>query len=271
MNQTILIISFLLFNLVSYCQPNKMTPVSDSTVALGIIQADVFLGNSFSDRNFYTDKYLDKNTVVILCGAKNGVSDNKSFEVVYNNKTYFVDVNNVETNPINFEIFNSANLDTSLKFRKAAINMGKVLYAEKLEKAFSWIDSTKPYGIVLTKNNVYDESEYTDGTGVEFEITNTSKKTIKYVTFNFTGYNAVNDKVITAKTSLKSRKGIGPIGLGEGGSYTFEYVWFTDIVEYMKVNSIKLQYTDGTFKTITNISSIKMPIEYKTLLDEYEE
>ena len=70
---------------------------------------------------------------------------------------------------------------------------------------------------------------------------------------------------------MKSRKGIGPIDPGESGGYTFEYVWFTDIVEYAKTNSIKLQFKDGSIRTLTNISSITVPDKIKQILEEIEE
>lgn len=62
----------------------------------------------------------------------------------------------------------------------------------------------------------------------------------------------MNDKV----SSLKSLKGIGPIGENESTSYTFNYVWFTDIVTDFKLVSIKIQYMSGAIKVITDSNSI---------------
>ena len=43
----------------------------------------------------------------------------------------------------------------------------------------------------------------------------------------------------------------------ESADYEFEYTWFTDIVEYAKIRSIKVDYKNGTSKTITNVSKIE--------------
>lgn len=264
MKSKLLTILFIFQAVIAFCQKPDYKLVSDTTIALGVIKEGTYLGKAHSSYNSYYDKRLDKFTVVVLCGAKKGSSDYKAYEVVYNGKPYFVDVNNVETNPLNFEAFLNMDEEQYAKVRKASIDMGKYAHSDKIDKALKWLETTKPYGIALYKYSAYDESEYTDGTGMEFEIINTGKKTIKYVTFNFTGYNAVDDKVSTMKT----RKGIGPIKPEASGAYTFEYVWMSDIVEYSKINSIKLQFMDGTFKTITNIQAIKIPSEYKELLEE---
>jgi hypothetical protein len=43
----------------------------------------------------------------------------------------------------------------------------------------------------------------------------------------------------------------GPIKPDENGSYNFKYTWFTDLVQRVKITQIKVQYMDGSFKTIT--------------------
>lgn len=59
----------------------------------------------------------------------------------------------------------------------------------------SYLDFFKTHKFVITEAQVYDESEYTDGTGYRFEIYNGYDKTIKYVTITFKGMNAVDDPV----------------------------------------------------------------------------
>ena len=50
----------------------------------------------------------------------------------------------------------------------------------------------------------------------------------------------------------------------EDASYLFESIWFSDIVDYVKINSIKIQYFDNTFLVIKN------PIYYRNLNDRFK-
>ena len=65
-------------------------------------------------------------------------------------------------------------------------------------------------------------------------------------------------------------KSIGPIKPDESGLYTFEYVWYTDIVETAKITNIKIQYMDGTFKTITVPDKVIMSDSLLKILDEQD-
>ena len=104
-------------------------------------------------------------------------------------------------------------------------------------------------------------SEYTEGTGVDFTFYNPTKKVVKYVHATVVGMNPVDDPVIEGGKTSHTLKCIGPINPGETGSYSFEYVWFTDIVERAKLTSIKVQYMDGTEKIISKPSEVIMPKE----------
>lgn len=87
--------------------------------------------------------------------------------------------------------------------------------------------------------------------GAEFKIYNASKKTIKYITFNFHAKNAVGDKVLYRKGAYStSRKGIGPVEPYSTGAWEFDTVWLTDIVDELITTTIVIQYMDGTIKTI---------------------
>ena len=120
-------------------------------------------------------------------------------------------------------------------------------------------------GIGVFSFGAVDASEYTEGTGVEMTFYNPTKKIVKYVHATVVGYNAVNDPVVESGKTSHTLKCIGPINPGEDGTYNFEYVWFTDIVETAKLTSIKVQYMDGTEKIISKPSEVIMP---KALIKE---
>jgi hypothetical protein len=75
-----------------------------------------------------------------------------------------------------------------------------------------------------------------------------------------TGLNPVGDAVFnTFKGSSKfALKGVGPIPPKTSSKFEFKNAWFTDLVESVIINSVKVQYMDGSIKTITNPKSIMM-------------
>lgn len=139
-------------------------------------------------------------------------------------------------------------------------------HMHKTKEHLDELKSHTKYGLSIVSWGAYDESEYTDGTGMKFEFYNPTKKTIKYITINFVGYNAVDDPVSTYEGSTLTRKCIGPIEPKDQATYEFEYVWFTDIVEYAKIKSILVQYKDGTSKRINNASNIVWSDELNSFL-----
>ena len=83
-------------------------------------------------------------------------------------------------------------------------------------------------------------------TGFRGSFTNTSTKKIKYLYITVRAENAVDDLA-----GIKTTKAIGPIAYNEVGSYSFENLFFSRIIESVRITSIKIQYFDGTIKLIT--------------------
>ena len=126
----------------------------------------------------------------------------------------------------------------------------------KLQDYKDELNSFEKYGISIVNWGIYDQSEYTDGTGFRIKFYNPTNKTIKYITINLIGYNSVNDPVSSRGKYTLSPKCVGPIEPEETGSYEFDYLWFTDLVDNAKIKSIVVQYMNGTTKTISNIDPI---------------
>lgn len=135
--------------------------------------------------------------------------------------------------------------------------LNQILYYKRLDEALKKVKSYSKYGLAIERWSIYDESEYTDGTGIRIKFLNPTEQMIKYISITFQGYNAVNDPYGRPIT----RKCIGPIEPQETASYEFEYVWFSDIVEYAKIRSITVTYKNGSSKTIANPSSIMLSDE----------
>lgn len=129
-----------------------------------------------------------------------------------------------------------------------------------LKRAVKALEATEKYGVAITLAHVYDVSEHTEGTGFEVTVINSGKKTIKYVTFSIVGVNAVGDPVRGSRGSGSTvmLRGIGPIEPDGKGLYSKDYLWMTDIVEAFKISQVRLEFTDGSSKTIRDVASIEL-------------
>lgn len=116
------------------------------------------------------------------------------------------------------------------------------------------------HGVSVLDFSVYDESKYTEATGFKLEVYNPTQKTIKYIRVELMGMNAVDDPVRDrfGGSAIKQVRGIGPIEPQDFGSYTFEHLWFTDTVEWAKLVSLRVDYMDGSSKTIKNLKRVKV-------------
>ena len=86
--------------------------------------------------------------------------------------------------------------------------------------------------------------------GVAFTALNTSNKTAKYVILEVVGYNVVDDPV-WSDGYLQRCRGIGPIGPGETGSWSFDNIWEQGkIVHSYEIKALVIQYKDGTSKRV---------------------
>ena len=139
----------------------------------------------------------------------------------------------------------------SSKILNSFIQTSKEKYENYKKITAVYLEEGKSSGILIKEASIFDQSEYIDGTGFKITFTNPTNKTIKYITFTITGINRVNDIV-----STKSIKGVGPIFPKSEGEYTFKYLWNNDLVHTFKIPLIKIQYTDGTFKTINNAEKL---------------
>lgn len=95
-------------------------------------------------------------------------------------------------------------------------------------------------------------NEYSSFVNVDIKIINPYKKRIKYAWVSFYAKNAVGDPVKDRITNSpnKTVRAIGPIDPKETGSYTFENVYYSKVIESLKIIQIKIQFFDGSIKLI---------------------
>jgi len=142
-------------------------------------------------------------------------------------------------------------------------------YVRQLKDVKAQLDATSKYGVALLQTRLFDTSEYTEGTGFSVRVLNTGKKAIKYITFSLVGLNAVDDPVKGRhqRSATVTLRGIGPIEPNHSGTYTEKYMWSTDLVESFNLLSIRVEYMDGTQKTIPGTAKLRIPPSDVALMD----
>lgn len=271
MKKMLLVLLFVILSQSVFSQSatikNEQKNFTDTSSVIGVTLKSVFIGTEIKE--FYdfctleNKKLLPAKTILFIGGKS--VCKNKDYYVVYyKTKKYYVEDQDIyvsQEDKIGIDNLKELSKDV---FESKAKYYGELIYNRDLLLLKDFNTKSTKQGLIILEKDLRDESEYTDGTSLLINILNPSKKTIKYITFTIIGYNAVDDKVGNPIT----KKCIGPIAQDESGSYDFEYLWFTDIVETCKITNIKIQYMDNTYKTITNPKSIEIPNSLKYLLEE---
>lgn len=274
-------ISFFFFSLLlflsGYGQEKKSIDILDTTMLVGVVTEDCFIGKEISSSSCFVgmEKYIKKGTPIIIggvtsCSYSQYSTPRDFYEIYYNNQKYFIERESLATHDLAFSKIKEMSVTSSDAFRKSAIRIAGLLYEKDSRQLTKFLNSTKSKGVAILNWQFYDESEYTSGTSVKISVYNPTQKTIKYIWFTFGGYNAVGDKIVDRKRGGNiTMQGIGPIKPGENGSYKYDYVWFTDLVQTAKVLSLKVQYMDGTIVTVSNPKEIILPKNlYELLSDE---
>jgi hypothetical protein len=228
-----------------------------------------------------SDTLIKKGTYITISSF---VCNDNIVEVIINNKIYYSSYMHFKYYLLNFHDIKKFSIENLNSYKEFALKNSYITDSlnyytqilDSLEKKKAKLLLLKKYdkgikeGIIITNLQLFDESEYTSGTGCKIDFINLSKKTIKYITFVFQGYNAVNDIVfdpLTGKNSV-SIKGIGPIDNNESAGYEKNYAWHTDIVQDIKIKSIVIQYMDGSTKQVLNPHSLILNgNEYEQLLE----
>lgn len=116
---------------------------------------------------------------------------------------------------------------------------------------------------VSAKQLFFRDYDYVHGDygelGMKFEIHNCWKKTIKYVEFTTTAYNAVGDvQKDRVGKSVVNVRGIGPLESGESASWSFEDMYYdrNNIIDWVKLTKITFIFMDGTTKTFSGANNI---------------
>lgn len=219
---------------------------------------------------FYLEDY-------ILC--LNGADRKFIYKINNGEQSYFVDVNQV--------IFLSKEKSSgdAMVFFSTLQPDEKILYKNELNKFITELQEYRKDLATQKEEEPINESisemlknplviydyAFTSNYSIGFriEILNTSKKRIKYVSFNVSGFNQVDDKVPTYGGQYsKVLKGIGPIEIGGSGSWEFETIWSDSSFYSGKINSITVEYFDGSKRTFSKVGLLVFSDEERELFDK---
>lgn len=254
----------LLFIAIGFSIQNFAQSISDSTNILIGANADKLVYNKYDDSNclLYGDyaKSVEGNDLLYASAifkCKSNIEKKNILQVYVNGSPFYyellADAKMVLNGKINtaenfFLFYNNLSQTDKDNLDVLAKNKSIEFRDYTKRKLGDYLLSFKKYGIGIIEAV---PTENYSMTGADFKVFNASEKTIKYITFNFYGKNAVKDKV----GQLISRKGIGPIEQYETGTWSFDTVWLTDIVQTLKLVSVNIIYMNGTSKTIPITSS----------------
>lgn len=167
--------------------------------------------------------------------------------IVYNGKISYVRSSTVLLSNMAkdyFAINDSLSVDSALTIEKVFRDR------ERLE-AIKILENRSKVGLHI------DDWSWTESYGsieVHLSITNYDpKRTIKYIYITISAYNPVDDKV----GSNKSITIVGPVKPYSSGSASFENVFYSKVIETLKIVHVKVLYMDGSIRLYDTPAKIK--------------
>lgn len=131
----------------------------------------------------------------------------------------------------------------------------KVINEQRYRDFCEKLREKTPYGFITDFG-----ANFNSVNGVEpyFEFFNTNKKTIKYIEFFFSVYNAVNDLCYLDHKPIGSVKGVGPVESFNPSVWSWNRAthYTSGDANYIRITKIVLTYMDGTTKTLSGDSIV---------------
>jgi hypothetical protein len=140
-------------------------------------------------------------------------------------------------------------LNSDLK--DAMSQMDSIIKMDSITNSVKLADTLYKDSIEIIK--CYTEDPNSAG-GVNVNVIWKSKsiRTIKYARFDISAYNAVEDEVKGEYNDYFVGKSTGPFNKGKTYGYGtyWENAWYNFSITHAKINSIELEYMDGTIASI---------------------
>ncbi|MBO4752388.1 MAG: hypothetical protein J5526_06540 [Bacteroidales bacterium] len=146
--------------------------------------------------------------------------------------------------------------DVRMKFAKEYDSVVMVAYKAKQDSIEKAMRSKERFIVDVN----YSFGEHKPQCGIAINVYNCYNKQIKYIDISMTPYNKVGD--VQADYFGKKEKKvqcIGPLAAGETETYEFSDVYWDEynVIELIKLTTIKITFMDGTSKVYTGVPNIK--------------
>lgn len=224
--------------------------------------------------SYHSGPTLAAGTQAILIGERSCRSTTRlhnafQWEIAVNGTRLFVAWPSIKIPEADQERVDILSAERREQYFETAKILSLDLRGQELDKLGKAIATTRRFGLTIVKAFVSDVSEYTEGTSFGIKIYNPTDVPIKYVWITVVGLDPVNEAV---RDPLKGGpaltvKAIGPIAKGESASYSWEYMWHTDIVKSFRIPTIRVQYIDNSTRTIHDWRAIVLSSEYGRMLE----
>lgn len=193
--------------------------------------------------------YIDKT----INDAKDSADKNNLDDAIIKLNTIFqIDANNTTVNNLLAQ-YKKIKEDQADALRKAEEEKQK---QEEQKKQQDEINNAR--SIIRVKKITTSKPNSAGGVDLYITWTNKSNKTIKYVTFKVTPYNAVGDAQYCSirNYSQVSVQVTGPINSGQtyGDDKVWENAWYNNTITNAKLNEIDIIYMDNSTDTIDSNS-----------------
>lgn len=217
---------------------------------LGKIESGAVAGTSVSDLCYTSGaKYLKADETIFITGKHScsKYSINRTFlEFTWKGETYYLEEDKIFLTDENKAKMATLSEADWIALRSNGKYVSLLWQKTKAEKLLAVIESMRSNGAIIADWGLTDESEYTKGTGLRFEVLNPTQRTIKYVWITVAVLNPVGDPAGPPRTV----KLVGPIEPDTSGSYSFDYVWMSDMPSTAKIRAVKIQYMDGSIRNV---------------------
>lgn len=246
--------------------------LSGNRVAQAKVEANIVFGGVKSTGFAYKDIsnrcsspkmiQIDKVESLIIVGReKCGFANIYFYKIAWRGEIYFIDETSVQIDSgyVN-KLVGLVNMlpEQARILEEKGIDLSINEYERQLNSISHFFEKTKKSGIAILNSEIYDHGDYSNGTGFNIEFYNPTKKTIKYVTVQFEGFNAVGDSVKSRNGKIVVLRGIGPIEPDSFATYKKAYAWSTNIVQRVEIVSVTIEFMDGTKKVVKNPEIITM-------------
>lgn len=266
-------------------------------MTIGFVEKDVIVGKTIDDKCNLENtsafisllKEYPSTTIVTDYKLCNNGSPNLFFEIYDGVSFKYVKTSDVSFNEKidkdNLKVQFATMSPEEKKFLKDNVgNMANLMRQTEHsisvdKKADELFETLKPFHLAKKQGIgfiTYHPTSNYGITGATFKVYNPSPKTIKYIWFTIAGENAVEDLVRLSNGKYYTTvKGIGPLESEAISTWSFDNIWLTDNIQYLRISTIKIQYMDRSVKTLKYNDDMYIGTdaynEFNKASDDYED